>query len=438
MPYNPGVNDISGQLRAQGMMRGGEGLLAGLTGGINALQEKREEDKANIASIKAFDTLMKGMEGIAGQLDPKIQQAVQQYGMQINDTTLSNKQRALIAAQGMKGLADVMKIGSDVKQNEQQIKTAILQGEQAKVMAAKVGQENEFLKARNASWGTSLDELSKMDGGFNTDSILKVAAKNKMAQEDVETLLKLVGKRQGAQTYGSLQEAQAAANNLKSISGTVPTIKFENGVYVVETVGRAPGDMDPYEKGRSELFLGQVKQDMERGDAARKVLPSVNRLQQLLESGKVETGTLAKMGNDVRALGKSLNMPVDEGKLADFQEAQAYAGRFFLDSVVQMKGAVSDKETTILQSLGPEPGKDTETNKRLVKMTKDRLDLDQRLESLARQWRQKKLNEGQFEDEREKLIRDYDSKLDKLFPAATGAKVRAEAKKRFSIDKVGS
>ena len=116
MPYNPGVNDISGQLRAQGMMRGGEGLLAGLTGGINILQQKKEEDKANIASIKAFDTLMKGMEGIAGQLDPKIQQAVQQYGLQINDTTLSNKQRAAIAAQGMKGLAEVMKIGSDVKQ----------------------------------------------------------------------------------------------------------------------------------------------------------------------------------------------------------------------------------------------------------------------------------------------------------------------------------
>jgi NADH-quinone oxidoreductase subunit E len=30
MPYNPGVNDISGQLRAQGMLRGGEELLAAL------------------------------------------------------------------------------------------------------------------------------------------------------------------------------------------------------------------------------------------------------------------------------------------------------------------------------------------------------------------------------------------------------------------------
>jgi len=432
MPYNPGVNDISGQLRAQGMLRGGEGLLQGLTGGINALQQKKEEDKANIASIKAFDTLMKGFEGIAGQLDPKIQQAVQQYGMQINDTTLSNSQRARIAATASKGLADLMALGSNVKQNEQQIKTSILQGEQAKVMAAKVGQENDFLKARTAAWGTSLDELSKMDGGFNTDSILRVAAKNKMAQEDVETLLKLVGKRQGAQTYGSLQEAQDAADKLKAINGTVATIKFENNAYVVETVGRAPGDMDPYEKGRSELFLGQVKQDMERGDAARKVLPSVNRLQQLLESGKFETGTLAKIGNDIRALGKSLNIEVDESKLADVQEAQTYAGRFFLDSVVQMKGAVSDKETEILQGLGPQLGKDTETNKRLVKMTKDRLDLDQRLEALARQWRSKKINEGQFEDEREKLIKDYDSKIDKLFPAALGAGLPAlDAAKKY-------
>ncbi len=432
MPYNPGVNDISGQIRAQGFLAGGNSLLEGITAGFETIKKNKDEDKANIASIKAFDTLLKGFEGIAGQLDPKFQEAVQRAGIQVNDTSLSNRQRAQIAATASKGLADLFKIGSDVKQNEQQIKTSILQGEQAKVMAAKVGQENELLRTRNASWGTSLDELSKMDGGFNTDSILKVAAKNKMAQEDVETLLKLVGKRQGAQTYGSLQEAQDAADKLKAINGTVATIKFENNAYVVETVGRAPGDMDPYEKGRSELFLGQVKQDMERGDAARKVLPSVNRLQQLLESGNVETGTLAKMGNDVRALGKALNMSVDESKLADFQEAQAYAGRFFLDSVVLMKGAVSDKETTILQSLGPEPGKDTETNKRLVKMTKDRLDLDQRLESLARQWRSRKISEGELEDKREKLIQDYDAKIDKLFPAAVGAGLPAlDAAKKY-------
>jgi hypothetical protein len=116
VPYNPGVNDISGQIRAQGFLAGGNSLLEGITAGFETIKKNKDEDKANIASIKAFDTLMKGFEGIAGQLDPKIQQAVQQYGMQINDTTLSNKQRALIAAQGMKGLAEVMKIGSDMKQ----------------------------------------------------------------------------------------------------------------------------------------------------------------------------------------------------------------------------------------------------------------------------------------------------------------------------------
>lgn len=395
--------------------------MGGVFQGVNILQQKKEEDKANIASIKSFETMMKGLEGIADQLDPKFKEAVDNVRLQVSDPSLSNKQRAQIGATASKGLADLMALGSNVRQNEQQIKTAILQGEQAKVAAAKIGQENEFLKARTASWGTSLDELSKMDGGFNTDSILKVAAKNKMAQEDVETLLKLAGKKQGAQTYGSLQEAQKAASDLKALNGTVATVKYENGAYVVETVGRAPGDMDPYEKGRSEMFLGQVKQDIERGDAARKVLPSVNRLQQLLESGNVETGMLAKMGNDVRALGKSLNIEVDEDKLSDTQEAQTYAGRFFLDSVVQMKGAVSDKETEILQSLGPQLSKDTETNKRLVRMTKDRLDLDQRLESLARQWRSRKISEGEFDDKREKLIQDYDSKIDKLFPAAVRA-----------------
>jgi hypothetical protein len=116
MPYNPGVNDISGQLRAQGMMRGGEGLLAGLTGGINALQQKKEEDKANIASIKSFESMMKGLEGIADQLDPKFKEAVDNVRIQVSDPALSNKQRAQIGAQGMKGITELMKIGADVKQ----------------------------------------------------------------------------------------------------------------------------------------------------------------------------------------------------------------------------------------------------------------------------------------------------------------------------------
>jgi hypothetical protein len=118
MPYNPGVNDISGQLRAQGMMRGGEGLLAGLTGGINALQQKKEEDKANIASIKSFESMMKGLEGIADQLDPKFKEAVDNVRIQVSDPALSNKQRAQIGAQGMKGITELMKIGADVKQQQ--------------------------------------------------------------------------------------------------------------------------------------------------------------------------------------------------------------------------------------------------------------------------------------------------------------------------------
>jgi hypothetical protein len=118
MPYNPGINDISGQLRAQGMMRGGEGLLAGLTGGVNILQQKKEEDKANIASIKSFETMMKGLEGIADQLDPKFKEAVDNVRLQVSDPSLSNKQRAQIGATASKGLADLMKIGADVKQQQ--------------------------------------------------------------------------------------------------------------------------------------------------------------------------------------------------------------------------------------------------------------------------------------------------------------------------------
>lgn len=118
MPYNPGINDISGQIRAQGRMAGGEGLLQGLTGGINILQQKKEEDKQNIAAIKAFESMMGGLEGIADQLDPKLKSAVEQARLAASDTSLSNKQRAQIGQQSLKGLSELLKIGSDVKQQQ--------------------------------------------------------------------------------------------------------------------------------------------------------------------------------------------------------------------------------------------------------------------------------------------------------------------------------
>ena len=118
MPYQPLATDRSGEIRAQGMLAGGQGLLQGLTGGVNILQQKKEEDKANIASIKSFETMMKGLEGIADQLDPKFKEAVDNVRLQVSDPSLSNKQRAQIGATASKGLADLMKIGADVKQQQ--------------------------------------------------------------------------------------------------------------------------------------------------------------------------------------------------------------------------------------------------------------------------------------------------------------------------------
>jgi hypothetical protein len=116
MPYNPGVVDRSGEIRAQGRLAGGQALMGGVFGGLDIIQKNKELDKENIASIKAFDTMMKGMEGIAEGLGPQFKEAVTALQLKVSDTSQSNKARAQVAAQGMKGLTELFKIGADVKQ----------------------------------------------------------------------------------------------------------------------------------------------------------------------------------------------------------------------------------------------------------------------------------------------------------------------------------
>lgn len=412
MPYNPGISDISGQLRAQGMLAGGQGLLQGLTTGVDILQKNKEKEKEYQAAIKNAELMAKSLGSLAGQINPEFENAIKELSLKTSDPNVSTRERAMLSQNALKTIGDLMNTGIALKK-EQNAEAQRQQMAQAQIAADRMRQQKD-----------QFDNTVRQLVGFGASNgftlpreIIGQVGPEAYGAAMIE-LQKVGPKAAGAQTYPTLAEAQAAAQALKPITGTVPTVKYENGAYVVETVGKAQTEMDPIEKGRAGLIIKGVEKDIEQGEIARRAMPAVNRLSALLESGKVDTGTFAKTKNDIRSLGKALNIEVDEEKLANTQEAEAYAGRFLLDAIQFTKGSVSDKENQIFQSFGPELSKDPETNKRIVRMTKDRLDLDQKVERLAQQWKTGKIDVEQLNERREALIEEYDRKIEKIFAGA--------------------
>jgi hypothetical protein len=77
MPYNPGIQDISGQIRAQGSMAGAQGFARGIgdfADGFARMQKKREEDAKAMAAMKATQSFIKANAKDLGISDRELEE----------------------------------------------------------------------------------------------------------------------------------------------------------------------------------------------------------------------------------------------------------------------------------------------------------------------------------------------------------------------------
>jgi len=70
MPYNPGVNDISGQLLAQGMMQRARGFSNAIQSYVETTKKRDEENRAALAKGRALENLIKTNAKAFGMDDP--------------------------------------------------------------------------------------------------------------------------------------------------------------------------------------------------------------------------------------------------------------------------------------------------------------------------------------------------------------------------------
>lgn len=147
MPYAPGITDRSGEIRAQGMLQGGMGLLRGVEQGVEIWKKNKEEEKQLQGAIKATESLIQAMGPIASQISPEFDKALKDLSVKVTDPALSTRERASLSQNALKGIGDLMGTGIQLKQMQAQEAQRKAVSE-AQIAADKARMQNELFKSQ--------------------------------------------------------------------------------------------------------------------------------------------------------------------------------------------------------------------------------------------------------------------------------------------------
>jgi len=158
---------------AQGIMQGAQGMAQGISKGFELFQRNKEEEKMANATIKSSESLIKGLKALADQKDEKgnavvpaqISAALDQFAVQVSDPSISTRERAMLAKQGMQqfsGLIDAGIKGSQIRASlEQSQAQTNLVGQQASALASELQRSN----SDNAALAKAISAVSEGKSG---------------------------------------------------------------------------------------------------------------------------------------------------------------------------------------------------------------------------------------------------------------------------------
>jgi hypothetical protein len=129
MPYNPGITDISGQLRAQGLVAGSQAFSQGLQQGIAKWEQNKQEEKQMRGVIKSAETMAKGFGAIMESLDPRFAKALEEFQTFASDPNKSVREQATAAGHLLQVMPGLVNSGLNATQLKQQemVRTAEIQ-----------------------------------------------------------------------------------------------------------------------------------------------------------------------------------------------------------------------------------------------------------------------------------------------------------------------
>lgn len=224
------------------------------------------------------------------------------------------------------------------------------------------------------------------------------------------------------QAFRTPQQASVAANQLNATlpRGTVATIdQGTDGLYRIKTVASSTelpeqSTARQEEEQRIKATGKMAEADVASGASARKIAVPVLRLSKLVSEEGLQTGQLEEFKLAARGIGKAVGLPIDENKLAQGNEALAYMGQLLLPVYAEQKGAISNKEQALYQSMTPSMQKDPQANARLLKVIAARIETDRKLEQNAAAFNAGDINSREFQKARQRILNAFDDSIPDL------------------------
>jgi hypothetical protein len=420
MAYNPGVQDRSGEILAQGISQGFSSLTRGIELGAQRRKEKEDEIKTSNAALKSFESTMKGLID-AGMMKPEMLDSI------TDARGMDSKGRMEFVTRGFQSLPAFLS-ANQIQTERAKNAAALEQNRLAQQDFANINAPTQSLVPNQMGMGASFEQLSQGPGAFQQKTadlnakIQRVYAAPNIDPDKKPGIINALiaqdeaGKPPKPQNLGFNEQAVAAEIAAQRASlGREPTPAETSAIYK-DVAQRSNPSGDPEATARIAMLAKELPLTGDRADVALRILPTINSLSSKLDKG-LKTGKLEDFKMSVVGYAKGLGIPVDEAALGSSEAAQAQFGQFLFQLIALSKGSTSERENSLFTALGPELGKSPAANKELLGLLKAQTDLDVELGRIYRTGRNKddKLTAiaAKQQEARDRFAKKYDDMLSK-------------------------
>lgn len=410
MAYQPGVQDISGQLLGQGISQLGDSIA----GGIQQYGKQKEERQYLTAAIESklgnalnemqrFQSNPKAYGGVAPITPEMLEQFQGAGGASLGklkalnadlDVTLARSQNALKQGLEMAQIQHIEAQSQHLRAEDEKMRAAINQQAQDLGVIQQIHSATDP-DSRNALFAKLSPETAQRVAGT-------MAELQKMATE----------KNTDTGTQKNIAEATKAAIAAGTLAPDPKAIaKFQQDLYTSSIKGNQRPVLTPEEEGKKLELTTRIKDSAEfnsgvikAGQDARAQERNIDQALSLMESG-AKSGFGSEFLLSAKRIGKELGF--DVGDIKNAEQLQTLFGNEVMARVAQTKGAVSDREMKMFADYSASMVKTPEGNKQILQFAKQAY---ARARDIAAKVREMRRDGKSSEMDIQSFIEDYQDK----------------------------
>ncbi len=385
MSYNPGIQDLRGQLRAQGKVALAGGIAQGAQQGFEAYNVNKQKNAAisgaNEAMLKPFLSDPEFQKYAPEGIDKFLTKREKEGGLSLKDN---------IQLSGMLTAAAATRKMSTEQQIAQQEMAGRAQEQQMNAMKIAAAQRQQAAEAQTINKARQYEQFLS---GVGT-GVLKPGVQTQMTEDLKDPMvqaqlsaIRSTGAPMGPEALGQFTNQRTAVNAKAEGPRPFKTVEVrktdpKTGNAIIETydadtrellgsgpVSQSKHVLTPEEKAKEVELTKFAEKDVETvngylaaGDAAGGAIADIDRGLSLLN--EVETGFGAAAVQKLKQAGRF--MGVDTKGVEKAEELQNILGGQVMTYVNQTKGAVSDKEMKLFEGYAASMGKTPEGNRLIL------------------------------------------------------------------------